>query len=150
MRCPGFSVMAACAFFTLAESAALAADGTECMRQLADAGKKRGLEIVLEFRDDRKGGEVGVFGNSASLLAPLWPPMENCLNAAFSQQRTGKGFGRAAYEFRQWFNEANGLYDSCVSMTPPVDKMNDDPNNSEHGIWVRCMQGRPKLPEGMF
>jgi hypothetical protein len=152
MRAFKFSAATAHVFLLLAAVAptVFAADGTNCMRQLANAAKKSGLETVLEFRDDAKAGEVGVFANSPALLTPLWPQMESCLNAAFSQQRTGTGMGRAKYEFRQWFNETGGSYESCTSMLPPVDKMNDDPNNNEHGIWVRCMRGRSKLPEGMF
>jgi hypothetical protein len=138
---PGVFLFGTLACFAASRSASANA---ECMQQLADAGKRAGFETIAEKN------EVGVFADSITGLNPLWSQMESCLNAAYSQQRTGTGRGRGEYEYRQWFNAVGDKYDWCATQVPAPGKMTDDPQKKDFAIWVRCGSGSAQLPNGMF
>jgi hypothetical protein len=114
---------------------------SDCMQSLAKSGRQLNLNTILIDV------EVAVMAPSEDELLPLWKEMESCLDANFAQQRTGTGFGRASYEYRQWFTETNGRYEWCTKDLPLI---GFNERMHEHVVWVRCGKSSPKLPNGMF
>jgi len=123
--------------------AAPALSNTACMQQLAASGKR------IFFDVDLTPSEVSVVGGSTAPLKPLWSQMEACLNSVYAKKRSGSGRGQGPYNYRQWYNEAAGRFDWCVTQVPEVGVLNEDARPLEYAIWVRCASGAA-LPNGMF
>jgi hypothetical protein len=66
--------------------------------------------------------------------------LEQCLNKAYADKRSGRAVGREPYGYRQWFTRTADGFDFCTTYDPIV---------AGEGIVVHC-DHQDRLPDSLF